>query len=78
MYYPLHPSSLNGVHLNSHVLPGMQEAAAEKFEQLFEVEAGENLEPNVSKMLAKKEDLAGTPYRTRTCDPLIKSHGVLV
>ncbi len=51
----------------------MQEAAAEKFEQLFEADAGENLEPNVGKMLAKKEDLAGTPYRTRTCDPLIKS-----
>ncbi len=60
----------------SHVLPGMQEAAAEKFEQLFEAGAGENLEPNVSKMLAKKEDLAGTPYRTRTCDPLIKSQVV--
>ena len=51
----------------------MQEAAAEKFEQLFEAETDENLEPNVSEMLAKKEDLAGTPYRTRTCDPLIKS-----
>jgi len=62
----------------SHVLPGMQEAAAEKFEQLFEAETEENLEPNVGKMLAKKEDLASTPYRTRTCDPLIKSHGVLV
>ena len=40
----------------SHVLPGMQEAAAEKFDSIFEVDDNENSDPNVSKMLAKDED----------------------
>ena len=37
----------------SHVLPGLQEAAADKFDRIFETEDEENLNPNVSKMLAK-------------------------
>jgi hypothetical protein len=57
----------------SHVLPGMQEAAAEKFDRIFEVDDNENSEPNVSKMLADSEGLASRPYRSRTCDTLIKS-----
>ena len=36
----------------SHVLPGMQEAAAEKFDKLFEADVSENSKANVSKMLA--------------------------
>ncbi len=32
----------------SHVLPGMQEAAAEKFDRIFELDDNENSEPNVS------------------------------
>ncbi len=62
----------------SHVLPGIQEAAAEKFDKIFEVGNNENSDANVSKMLANSEDLASRPYRSRTCDTLIKSHGVLV
>ena len=61
----------------SHVLPGMQEAAVEKFEQIFEEDA-RNLKPNVGKMLASGEGVECRPYRSRTCDTLIKSHGVLV
>jgi len=57
----------------SHVLPGLQEAAAEKFDKIFEVEENENSDPNVSKMLAKSVDLASRPCRSRTCDTLIKS-----
>jgi integrase len=57
----------------SHVLPGLQEAAAEKFDRIFEVDDNENSDANVSKMLAKSDDLAGRPYRARTCDTLIKS-----
>ena len=57
----------------SHVLPGMQEAAAERFDRIFEVDDNENSEPNVSKMLADSEDLASRPYRSRTCDTLINS-----
>ncbi len=36
----------------SHVLPGLQEAAAGKFDRIFDVDDNENSEPNVSKMLA--------------------------
>jgi len=37
----------------SHVLPGLQEAAAEKFDRIFEVADNENSEPNVSKNASK-------------------------
>ena len=57
----------------SHVLPGMQEAAAEKFDLIFNEDVSKNSDPNVSKMLAKSEGLSGRPYRSRTCDTLIKS-----
>ncbi len=57
----------------SHVLPGMQEAAAEKFDRMFEVGDNENSEPNVSKMLANDGGVECRPYRSRTCDTLIKS-----
>ena len=57
----------------SHVLPGLQEAAAEKFDRIFEGDIGGNSEANVSKMLVNSEDLASKPYRSRTCDTLIKS-----
>ena len=54
----------------SHVLPGLQEAAAEKFDKIFEVEENENSDPNVSKMLAKDGDLRSRPCmsigRTKT------------
>ncbi len=62
----------------SHVLPGMQEVAAEKFDRIFEIDDNENTEPNVSKMLANGERSECRPYRSRTCDTLIKSQGVLV
>jgi integrase len=57
----------------SHVLPGLQEAAAEKFDKVFETAANENNDPYVSKMLASGDEVECTPYRARTCDPLIKS-----
>ncbi len=56
----------------SHVLPGLQEAAAERFDEILALEEI-NKNSNVSKMLASKEDLSGRPYRSRTCDTLIKS-----
>ncbi len=37
----------------SHVLPGLQEEAAEKFDRIFDIDDNENSDPNVSKMLAK-------------------------
>jgi len=57
----------------SHVLPGIQEAAAEKFDKIFEVGETENSDANVSKMLANSGDLATEPCGTRTHDTLIKS-----
>ena len=58
----------------SHVLPGLQEAAAEKFDRIFEVGEDEKSDVNVSKMLANSDDLGSRPYRIRTCDTLIKSN----
>ena len=55
------------------MLPGLQEAAAEKFDRIFEVDANENSDPNVSKMLANDDGVECRPYRSRTCDTLIKS-----
>ena len=57
----------------SHVLPGMQEEAVEKYEKIFETDSSKNSEPNVSKMLANGEGVECRPYRSRTCDTLIKS-----
>ena len=57
----------------SHVLPGLQEAAADKFDRIFDSDESENSEGNVSKMLATSEELGSRPYRSRTCDTLIKS-----
>ena len=57
----------------SHILPGMQEAAAERFDRISEVDDDENSEPNVSKMLANGDGVGCRPYRSRTCDTLIKS-----
>jgi len=56
----------------------MQEAAAEMFDSIFEVDENENSNPNVCKMLADGDEVESRPYRSRTCDTLIKSHGVLV
>ena len=60
----------------SHVLPGLQEAAAEKFEEAVEAGASPNLDSSVSKMLAnsaKRGEFSGEPGGIRTRDALIKS-----
>ena len=70
----------------SHVLPGLQEAAADSFDKILNTEIPalekslpiQNSEPNVSKMLANGKGVERRPYRPRTCDTLIKSQGVLV
>jgi integrase len=56
----------------SHVLPGMQEEAAEKFDSIFETGENKNSEQSVIKMLSKPEGVERRPYRSRTCDTLIK------
>ncbi|GAG37906.1 unnamed protein product, partial [marine sediment metagenome] len=57
----------------SHVLPGLQEAAAEKFDRIFEEVANKNSEDSVSKMLANGDGSEREPRRTRTSNLLIKS-----
>lgn len=57
----------------SHVLPGLQEEAAEKFDSIFEVDDNRNTEPNVSKMLANDGGVESEPRGYRTHDTLIKS-----
>ena len=70
-----HSSIATTLDIYSHTIPGMQKAAAESLDRLLPktVEIG-----NVGKMSAEKKDLASRPYRSRTCDTLIKSHGVSV
>ncbi len=51
----------------------MQEAAAEKFDGIFQTDANENFDPSVSKMLANSGGVEREPCRSRTCDHLIKS-----
>ena len=57
----------------SHVFPGLQEAAAEKFDRIFEEVANKNPEASVSKMLANGDGFEREPHRSRTCNLLIKS-----
>ena len=57
----------------SHVLPGLQEAAAEKFDRIFEEVNNENLKASVSKMLATNGGGEREPPGSRTLNLLIKS-----
>ncbi len=58
----------------SHVLPGLQEAAAEKFDRILDLDESTIIrESNVSKTLAEGDETGSRPYRSRTCDTLIKS-----
>jgi len=54
----------------SHVLPGLQEAAAERFDMLLQSRQTEV--EDVGKMLAKDSELDSEPRRTRTSTRLIK------
>jgi integrase len=57
----------------SHVLPGLQEAAAERFDRIFEKVNKENLKASVSKMLANDGGFEREPPGDRTLNLLIKS-----
>jgi integrase len=58
----------------SHVLPGLQEAAAERFDKMLETSMpGTESRRDVSKMLVEGEETDSRPCRARTCDTLIKS-----
>ena len=55
------------------MLPGLQEAAAERFDKTLDIDKSTE---SGSAMLAKDGELNGRPCRSRTCDTLIKSQGV--
>ena len=58
----------------SHVLPGLQEAAAERFDRMLEgIGSKADDGPDVSRMLANGEQSKSEPGGTRTRDALIKS-----
>ena len=58
----------------SHVLPGLQQAAAKRFDDMLEESISDaNQGDDVSKMLAETLDLGSRPCGTRTHDALIKS-----
>ncbi|MFC2045387.1 hypothetical protein ACFLUH_01745 [Chloroflexota bacterium] len=60
-------------------MPGIQEAAAERFDKMLEVNTVETEEnSNVSKMLAEDTEIERRPYRSRTCDTLIKRYRSIV
>jgi len=57
----------------SHVLPGIQEEAAEKFDRILETDYDVKSKGDVSKMLAKRGEVESEPCGIRTHDTLIKS-----
>jgi integrase len=59
----------------SHVLPGLQKQAAEKFDAVVVLES-ENKDTDVCKMFASGKEGESEPCRSRTCDHLIKSQSI--
>jgi len=58
----------------SHVLPGMQESAADKFDRLFDDGDADGIsEGDVIKMLSNEGEVTSRPCGARTHDTLIKS-----
>jgi len=70
-----HSSIATTLDIYSHTVPGLQKAAAERLDTLLPITEPEE---NVGKMSAEGDGVECRPYRSRTCDTLIKSHGVLV
>jgi integrase len=65
-----HSSITTTLDIYSHTVPGLQKAAAERLDALLpKVEQ----EENVGKLSAEGSEGESRPYRSRTCDTLIKS-----
>jgi len=65
-----HSSIATTLDIYSHTVPGLQKAAAERLDALLpKIEESEN----VGKMSAEGDGIECRPYRSRTCDTLIKS-----
>jgi integrase len=65
-----HSSIATTLDIYSHTVPGLQKAAAERIDALL---PKTDREENVGKMSAEGEGVECRPYRSRTCDTLIKS-----
>ena len=65
-----HSTIATTLDIYSHTVPGMQKAAAERLETLLP--KTEEIK-NVGKMSAAGDGVECRPYRSRTCDTLIKS-----
>ncbi len=65
-----HSSIATTLDIYSHTVPGLQKAAAERLDTLLPVQEQKE---NVGKMSAKEDKSDSRPYRSRTCDTLIKS-----
>ena len=65
-----HSSITTTLDIYSHTVPGLQRAAAERIDTLL---PKYNEKENVGKMSADDRKVERRPYRSRTCDTLIKS-----
>ena len=65
-----HSTIATTLDIYSHTVPGMQKAAAERLDTLLP--KAEEI-ANVGKMSAEGQKVESRPYRSRTCDTLIKS-----
>jgi integrase len=65
-----HSSIATTLDIYSHTVPGLQKAAAERFDTLLPLHEQNE---NVGKMSAERGKNECRPCRSRTCDPLIKS-----
>ncbi len=65
-----HSTIATTLDIYSHTVPGIQKVAAERLDTLLP-----NVEEitNVGRMSATDGELSGRPYRSRTCDTLIKN-----
>jgi len=65
-----HSSIATTLDIYSHTVPGLQKAAAERLDALLPKTEEEE---NAGKMSAEEDGIECRPYRSRTCDTLIKS-----
>jgi len=70
-----HSSIATTLDTYSHTVPGLQKAAAERLDALL---PRMQLEENVGKLSAEDREIKRRPYRSRTCDTLIKRYRSIV
>ncbi len=66
-----HSSIATTLDIYSHTVPGLQKAAAECLDTMLPIQEEKE---NVGKMSAERRENESRPYRSRTCDTLIKRY----